>query len=223
MKRRALLLALVAFTLLAPFTVKTAQACGGVTTFIAEDAKALGVRPATGPGGITFYYNKDGDALLPASAVKVESVLAEAIAKRYLEKKYARYGHLEFEALSYDHGDFVYMYHADVPNLAYSVHIGPVSYVTGHAHIHVSALTGDVYGPGCGLGSGIVDTAFDVGAYAKDLMGKRLPYTQFNSHFIATQGSAPTIDGKIDPEEWRGTGHEVITIGTRQSQVTEYG
>ncbi|MEE9230381.1 MAG: hypothetical protein V3U86_06715 [Acidobacteriota bacterium] len=223
MKTRVTFLVLVGLLLVGPLGTKPVQACGGVTAFIAQDAEALGVRPATGPGGITFYYDREDNALLPASAVKVESTLAEAIAKRYLEKKYAQYGHLEFEALSYDHGDFVYMYHADVPALAYSVHIGPVSYVTGHAHIHVSALTGDVYGPGCGLGSGIVDTAFDVGAYAKDLMGKRLPYTQFNSHFIATQGSAPTIDGKIDPEEWRGTGHEVITIGTRQSQVTEYG
>ena len=193
------------------------------TAFIADDAKALGVRPATGPGGITFYYDKDGNALLPASVVKVESALAEVIAKRYLEKKHGRYGHLEFEGFSYDHGDFVYMYHADVPNLAYSVHIGPVSYVTDHAHIHVSALTGDAYGPGCGLGSGIVDMPFDAAAYPKDIVGKRLPYLQFDSHFIAKEGTAPAIDGKIDPEEWRGSSHEVIIVGTRQKQVTAFG
>lgn len=199
------------------------EACGGVTAFIAQDPQGLGVRPAAGPGGITFYYDKNGNALLPASVVKVESALAEAITKRYLEKKYAQYGHLEFEALSYDHGDFVYMYHADVPNLAYSVHVGPLSYATGHAHIHVSALTGDVYGPGCGLGSGIVDMPFDAAAYAKDLVGKRLPYVQFDSHFVAEEGTAPTIDGKIDTEEWRGAGHEVITVGTTKKQLTAYG
>lgn len=223
MKRRTTFVALVGLILAGAFAARPAEACGGVTAFIAKDAEALGVRAATGPGGITFYYNKDGDALLPASVVKVESALAEAIAKRYLEKKYQRYGHLEFEALSYDHGDFVYMYHADVPNLAYSVHVGPVSYITGHAHIHVSALTGDVYGPGCGLGSGIVDMPFDAAAYPKDLMKKRLPYVQFDSHLIAKEGPAPTIDGKIDSKEWRGAGHEVITVGTQQREVTAYG
>jgi len=221
--KQAILSAVVALALVVPFTAKPVEACGGVTAFIADDAKALGVRPATGPGGITFYYDKDGNALLPSSVVKVESALAEVIAKRYLEKKHGRYGHLEFEGFSYDHGDFVYMYHADVPNLAYSVHIGPVSYVTDHAHIHVSALTGDAYGPGCGLGSGIVDMPFDAAAYPKDIVGKRLPYLQFDSHFIAKEGTAPAIDGKIDPEEWRGSSHEVIIVGTRQKQVTAFG
>ncbi len=223
MRTWATFLALVGFTLSSPLGLRVVEACGGITAFIAHDPKALGVRPATGPGGITFYYDKDGNALLPASVVKVESALAEAVAKRYLEKKHGKYGHLEFEGFSYDHGDFVYMYHADVPNLAYSVHIGPVSYVTDHAHIHVSALTGDAYGPGCGLGSGIVDMPFDAAAYPKDIVGKRLPYLQFDSHFIAKEGTAPAIDGKIDPEEWRGSSHEVIIVGTRQKQVTAFG
>ncbi|MGH7422295.1 MAG: hypothetical protein ACREJ1_01310 [Candidatus Methylomirabilales bacterium] len=223
MKTRAIFSALLGLMLVGPLGAKPVEACGGITAFIAEDAKAFGVRPATGPGGITFYYDKDGSALLPASVVKVESALAEVIAKRYLEKKHGRYDHLEFEGFSYDHGDFVYMYHADVPNLAYSVHIGPVSYVTDHAHVHVSALTGDVYGPGCGLGSGIADMPFDAAVYPEELVGKRLPYVQFDSHFVAKEGAAPTIDGKIDPEEWRGAGRGVIAVGTRQKQVTAYG
>lgn len=223
MKIRAIFLALIGLALVDLLRAGPAEACGGITAFIAQDAHALGVRPATGPGGITFYYDKDGNALLPASVVKVESALAEAIAKRYLEKRHGKYGHLEFEGFSYDHGDFVYMYHAAVPGLAYSVHVGPVSYATDHAHVHVSALTGDVYGPGCGIGSGIVEMPFDASAYPKDLVGKRLPYVQFDSHFIAKEGPAPTIDGKIDPEEWRGAGREVITVGTRQPQLTAYG
>lgn len=205
------------------FSAQLSEGCGGVTAFITQDAQGLGVRPATGPGGITSYYDKNGNALLPSSVVKVESALAQAIAKRYLEKKHGKYGHLEFEGFSYDHGDFVYMYHADVPDLAYSVHVGPLSYVSDHAHIHVSALTGDVYGPGCGLGSGIIDMPFDAAVYPKDLVGKRLPYVQFNSHLIAKEGAAPTIDGKIDPEEWRGAGHEAIAVGTTQKQLTSYG
>jgi hypothetical protein len=173
---------------------------------------------------VTFYYDPQGHALLPASAVQVDSALAEAIAQRYLTKFHgSTSGHLEFEGLVYEHGDFVYMYHADVPDLAYSVHVGPVSYVSEHAHIHVSATSGVVYGPGCGLGSGTEVMSFEPEAYPADLAGKRLPYVQFDSHFLVRDGVAPRIDGVIEAQEWAGAGRTVITIGTRHTQVQAYG
>jgi len=73
------------------------------------------------------------------------------------------------------------MYHAHVPDLAASMHIGPVNFVTDHAHVHVSATTGDVYGFACGLGSGIVEMAFEPDAYPAELKDTRLPYVQFDT------------------------------------------
>jgi len=102
----------------------------------------------------------------------------------------------EFEAFTYDHGDLVYMYHAHVPDLAYSVHVGPVRSVTDHAHVHVSALTGDVYSPGCGFGSGIVDMEFDAKHYPDDLGKKRLPYLQFNTDFVVPEGTPSACLGE---------------------------
>lgn len=204
--------------------VSTATACGGVKAFIVDEMPATDVRQAQGPNKITFYYDTAGHALLPAAAVQVDSALAEAIARRYLAQSHsASSDHLEFEGLVYEHGDFVYMYHADVPDLAYSVHVGPVSYVSAHAHIHVSASTGAVYGPGCGFGSGTVVMPFTPEAYAPDLASKRLPYVQFDSHFRVSDGAAPRIDGVIEPQEWADAGHTVLTIGTPHAQVTEYG
>ena len=115
------------------------------------------------------------------------------------------------------------MYHADVPNLAYSVHIGPVKSVVDHAHVHVSALTGDVYGPGCGLGSGVVEMKFDPNEYSEDLNNKRLPYLQFNTDFIVRDGKLPKIDGRIEKSEWQDSAHQVVYIGTLKDKVTEYG
>lgn len=63
MKPRAAVLVLAGLLLIGPLAPKPAEACGGITAFIADDAKALGVRPATGPGGITFYYDREGNAL----------------------------------------------------------------------------------------------------------------------------------------------------------------
>ena len=201
----------------------SALACGGVTATIADDPKPLGVRTESGPGGVTLHFDKTGNVYVAAKEIKISNALAEAIAKRYLKEKHKAFEHLEFEAFSYDHGDLVYMYHALVPDLAYGVHVGPMKFATDHAHVHVSAITGDVYGPGCGFGSGIVDMKFDPKEYPADLKDKRLPYLQFNTDFIAREGRPPKIDGKIEKDEWQGAGYQVIHVGTSKDKITEYG
>ncbi|MBI2175101.1 MAG: hypothetical protein HYU33_07895 [Candidatus Omnitrophica bacterium] len=114
---------------------------------------------------MTLHFDQAGNVHVAAKDIKISSAMAEAIAKRYLKEKHKAFEHLEFEAFSYDHGDLVYMYHAHVPDLAYGVHVGPMKFATDHAHVHVSAVSGDVYGPGCGFGSGIVDMKFDPREY----------------------------------------------------------
>jgi len=205
------------------FAPPTAEACGGVTATIADDPKPFGVRTEQGPGGITLHYDREGNVYVAGKDVKISSALAEAIAKRYLKKRYRQYSHLEFEGFTYDHGDLVYMYHAHVANLAASMHVGPLNFATDHAHVHVSATSGDVYGFGCGLGSGIVEMAFESDTYPAELKATHLPYAQFDTAFVAKEGRPPTIDGRVDPEEWKDAGREVIHVGTAQKQVTEYG
>jgi len=212
----------VSFIAFSAYT-RSVFACGGVTATIADDPKAFAVKTEKGPGDSTLHFDKAGNVYVATKEINISSALAEAIAKRYLENKYKRYEHLEFEAFTYDHDDLVYMYHAHVPNLAYSVHVGPLKSVADHAHIHVSALTGDIYGPGCGFGSGSVEMKYAPKDSTADLQNKRLPYLQFNTNFIAREGKPPTIDGRIDNDEWQGAGHEIIHIGTSKSEVTEYG
>lgn len=201
----------------------SAFACGGVTATIADDPKPFGTKAESGPGGVTLHFDSTGNAYVAARDIKISSALAEAIAKRYLEKRFRRYEHLEFEAFTYDHGDLVYMYHAHVPDLTYAVHVGPMKFATDHAHVHVSAVTGDVYGPGCGFGSGIVEMKFYPKDYPADLKDKHLPYLQFNTHFIAREGKPPKIDGRIEKPEWLGAAYEIIHVGTAKNKVTEYG
>jgi hypothetical protein len=201
---------------------RSVLACGGVTATIADDPRSFGIRTESGPGGTILHFDKSGNVYVAAKEIKISSAVADAIAKQYLEKTHKRYEHLQFEAFTYDHGDLVYMYHAHVPNLAYSVHVGPLKSVADHAHVHVSALTGDVYGPGCGFGSGAVEMKFQSKDYPADLQNKRLPYLQFNTNFITQEGKPPKIDGRIEKQEWKEGGYEVIHIGTSKSEVTEY-
>lgn len=200
-----------------------ALACGGRTATIAEDPRAIGAREVPWRNGITYFEDGRGGVILPARAVKVSSALAEAIARRYLEKAYGRYEHLQFEAFTFEHGSFVYMYHADVPGLAASYHVGPMNFVTRHAHIHVDAVTGDVYGFGCGAGPGIVDLAFDPSPYPPELAGRRLSYLQFDTDFVARDGAPPKVDGAIEPAEWRDAAYREVLVGTRATRITEYG
>lgn len=224
MRSNGVLPLMVAAMLLgATVAARTAEACGGVTATIADNPKQFGVRTIQGPGGVALHVDQAGNVYVAAQEIKISSALAEAIAQRYLKKRHGRWSVLEFEGFTYDHGDLVYMYHAHVPTLAASVHVGPLNFATEHAHVHVSATTGDVYGFGCGLGSGIVEMAFEPDAYPAELKTKRLPYVQFDSSFVAKEGRPPTIDGRIDPEEWKDAGHEVTHVGTAQKQVTEYG
>ena len=202
---------------------ESAFACGGVTATIAHDPEPFGVKSETGPGGVTLHFDQAGNVHVAAKDIKISSAMAEAIAKRYLKERYKTYEHLEFEGFTYDHGDLVYMYHAHVSDLAYSVHIGPIKSVTDHAHVHVSAISGDVYGPGCGVGSGIVEMKFDPKNYPADLKDKRLPYLQFSTNFIAREGKPPKIDGRIEKGEWQRAGYEAIHVGTAKDKVTEYG
>jgi hypothetical protein len=222
-RKHAVSLAFAAILMGATLAPHPAEACGGVTATIADDPKPFGVKTASGPGGVTLHIDQTGHVYVAATDIKISSGLAEAIAQRYLEKRYGHYSHLEFEGFTYDHGDLVSMYHAHVPHLAASMHVGPVNFVTEHAHVHVSATTGDVYGFGCGLGSGVVDMAFEAEAYPAELKHKRLPYVQFDTPFVTREGRPPTIDGTIDPAEWQDAGHEVMHVGTAQTQVTEYG
>ena len=222
-RKHAVSLAFAAILVGATLAPHPIEACGGVTATIADDPKPFGVRTASGPARITLHFDQAGNVYVAATDITISSALAEAIAMRYLEKRYGHHRHLEFEGFTYDHGDLVYMYHAHVPQLAASMHVGPMNFVTEHAHVHVSATTGDVYGFGCGLGSGIVDMAFEREAYPVELKNKRLAYVQFDTHFVARAGRPPTIDGTIDPAEWQDAGYEVIHVGTAQTQVTEYG
>lgn len=199
------------------------EACGGRTATIAADPAALGGTPGRTADGTPYRERADGGVTVGAAEVQISSALAEAIAARYLADRYGRFSHLEFEAFTLEHGALVYMYHAEVPGLAASYHVGPLRFVTPEAHVHVDAVTGAVYGCGCGGGPGIVDLPFEPGRYPKALSGQRLPYRQFDAHFQAGEGMPPRVDGRIEPDEWKDAARAVLEVGSRAGRATEYG
>ena len=205
------------------FLPHTTHACGGRLATIVENPEKIAASVETGPSGKTYYLDSRGDYLLDASQVKISSGLAEAIVRKFLEHTYPGAKELEFEAFTFEHGAFVYMFDTHLPNSAVSYHIGPVRYATDHFHLHVDAITGDVYGIGCAGGPGKVFMTFDPVAYPAELRDKTLALTQFNTSFVAREGAPPRLDGVIEPGEWRGAAHKRIHVGVNYPKATDYG
>lgn len=89
----------VSFIFFSAYT-RSVLACGGVTATMADDPQSFGVRTESGPGGTTLRFDKSENVYIAAKEIKISSALAEATAKRYLEKTHKRYEHLEFEAFT---------------------------------------------------------------------------------------------------------------------------
>jgi hypothetical protein len=202
--------------------VSGALACGGQRAYIADDPAAYGeVRKA--PSGLRGTRGKDQAFYVMKEDLKVSKALADAIVRRYLEKKYPGASHLHFEGFVYEHGYFVYMYDTEVSGPPMSVHVGSVEFASQHLHIHVDAMTGDVYGPGCGGGPGQVDMAFEASEYPEALKTQWPKAVQFDSELVIREGQAPKIDGLIDGAEWQGAAKGKVQIGTDRKEITNYG
>ena len=57
-------------------SVPTVSACGGVKAFIVDEVPTEDVRAAKGPRNVTFYYDAEGNALLPTSAPPLAPCMA---------------------------------------------------------------------------------------------------------------------------------------------------
>lgn len=201
-----------------------ASACGGQRAYIADDPAIYGeVRKA--PSGLRGTRGKDGAFYVMKADLKVSKALADAIVRRYLEKKSPGHSHphLHFEGFVYEHGYFVYMYDAEVTGPPFSVHVGSLQSAANHLHLHIDAMTGDVYGPGCGGGPGQVDMAFDAAQYPETLKTQWPKALQFDSEFLIRDGRAPRIDGIIEEAEWQDAARAKVRVGTEREQVIDYG
>lgn len=200
----------------------SAWSCGGQRAYIADDPTIYG-EVKKSREGIRGSADQNGTLYVMKADLKISKGLADAVVRRYLDTKHPGSGHLHFEGFVYEHGRFVYMYDAEILK-AYSVHVGPVQYVTRHLHIHVDAVTGNVYGPGCGGGPGQVDMGFDPSyLYPRELKDRWPPALQFDSEVVITDGRAPRIDGTLNPSEWSDAAHQKLRIGTEKETVTDYG
>jgi hypothetical protein len=83
------------------------EACGGRTAFLADNPSALADKVLQDRDGKPFYLDKEGNLLVDKSSVKIASGLAYTIAKRFMEKTYPTYEHLEFKVFTFSLDKFI--------------------------------------------------------------------------------------------------------------------
>lgn len=149
--------------------------------------------------------------ILPDQAMTIaENFLIKAIPEPPLP--------LTFRKLEWVHGRLIYQFQTQ-PIAGYNgtYHLGPVNFRVERAVLDVDAMTGDLsLANGCGAAPGqlLYKHNSDVELQKKASIPPGI-FIPNNTKFIARNtGNIIKIDGKIEADEWRDTGHRYFYLGT---------
>jgi polyferredoxin len=220
--KTAVILFLIVLVLI-PVIAEEARACGGADITLSDD-------PFRDAAKVFFrnqqylYLGDDGGQFMDASEVGISPALAEAIANRFVEVNVpAITNPVTFRKLEYVHGKLIYQFISD-PLEGYNgkYHLGPVNFIVDRLVLDVDAKTGDLFlATGCGAAPGQQIYRFDPRDFKGiDLTAKPTMISN-NTNFIARDtGNVITVDGRIDPDEWKDTGHRYFYLGTYKEHTS---
>lgn len=203
---------LLAVIVLAPGAL---YACNGTDVVLSDDPAAMAAKALLQEDGKTAFFDAGGDLLFDRSRARVSPGLALEIASRFLRENLAKPPFpLSFHKLEYVHGKLIYQFQSErLPGYEGKYHLGPVNFIVDRLVLDVDAETGDLYlANGCGAAPGQLLSRYDHSAFpgAGDLMA-----VSNNTNFIARRtGNAVKVDGVIEPDEWKDTGHRYFYLGT---------
>ena len=201
---------LLAISLILP--LKAAYACGGKDVILTENPSA-GVRLFRGN-----QLDEHGNMLYEKSDVRIEPALVQAIAEKFVIDHFENSAlPLTFRKLEYVHRKLIYQFESrPVENYNGKYHLGPVNYKVEKMVLDVDALTGNLYlATGCGSAPGKLVYKFNPDDFDGLFPVSSEPFASNNTNFIARRtGNKITIDGRINPDEWKNTGHRYFYLGT---------
>jgi hypothetical protein len=207
----ALLFAVVVFTF-----PSVSIACNGTDVILSDNPSADAYNVYRSKDGVS-YFDEEGNLLIDKSAVKISPALAKEIAERFVaEKVRGAPLPLTFRKLEWVHGKLIYQFKSGpLEGFNGQYHLGPVNYIEDHLVLDVDAMTGELrLANGCGAAPGQLLSQFDPGNYDNSLFGKNISLVSNNTNFIARRTGNPVkVDGKIEPNEWKDTGHRYFYLG----------
>jgi polyferredoxin len=215
-KKAIIFLCLFLF-ILVPLNAGDTVACGGKDIILSDD-------PFGDASKVFFqnrqylYLDENGNQFKDASEARISPTLAEAIANRFVNDKIpAITKPVTFRKLENVHGKLIYQFLSDpVEDYNGKYHLGPVNFVVDRLVLDVDARTGDLFlANGCGAAPGQQVYRFNPGDFSDTDLKEQPTLISNNTNFIARDtGNKIMIDGRIEPDEWKDTGHKYFYLGT---------
>ncbi|MGD8352463.1 MAG: 4Fe-4S binding protein, partial [Nitrospirota bacterium] len=166
--------------------------------------------------GIT-YMDAERHLLLERETARVSPGLALSIAERFVRERISEDKlPLRFRKLERVHRRLVYQFETQ-PIEGYNglYHLGPVNFKVERLILDVDARTGEVLvANGCGAAPGQLLARYDLSEFGPDDRYRDVTLVSNNTNFIARDtGNAVRVDGRIDEDEWKDTGHRFFYLG----------
>lgn len=159
----------------------------------------------------------NGNLLIHKSEVIIPPELARGIAEKFVIDNFKDPPlPLTFRKLEYVHKKLIYQFESqrlDSYNGKY--HLGPVNFEVENLMLDVDAFTGDLYlATGCGSAPAKLVYKYNSRDFDGFAPVNTEPFASNNTNFIARKtGNLVKVDGQIDPEEWKDTGHRYFYLG----------
>ncbi len=203
---------IVLLTLIALFfhPVKALYACGGKDVILSDLSSITDTR--------AYQFDEQGNLLIDKTGVNIQPALAQAIAEKFLMETFSDPPlPLTFRKLENVHRKLIYQFQSE-PLSSYNgqYHLGPVNFKVERFILDVDARTGNLYiANGCGAAPGQLVYKYNPSDFNNMASSTSLTLISNNTSFIARKTGNPIkIDGKIQPEEWKNTGHRYFYLGT---------
>lgn len=211
---RPSLAALVAIAVV--FSATLAFACGGLDVVLSENPALDASRAYPGKNGMAFFDSHE-NLLLDREMAKVSPPLALAIAERFVRENLSeKQLPLKFRKFERVHGRLIYQFETE-PLEGYNglYHLGPVNFKVERVVLDVDAATGELFvANGCGAAPGQLLAKYDLSDFGPDVKNRPVTLVSNNTNFIAREtGNTVRVDGRIEPEEWKNTGHRYFYLG----------
>lgn len=191
------------------------EACNGKDVILSDDPLLLNQK------GRYSVQDDNGNLLIHKSEVNITPELARAVAEKFvIDNVKDPPLPLTFRKFEYVHGKLIYQFESrQLDNYNGKYHLGPVNFKVENLMLDVDALTGDLYlATGCGSAPAKLVYQYNPGDFDGFAPVSTETFASNNTNFIARKtGNRIKIDGEIDPEEWKETGHRYFYLGNYKS------
>ncbi len=218
-KHAALALIIALFASVVPYS---AYACNGTDVAFSKDPALDASETVKGKNG-TSYLNAAGQLLLPDTMANISPARARAIAEKFVRAQFDEPPFpLTFRKVESVHGKLIYQFQSrKIPDINVKYHLGPVNFKVDYLILDVDAKTGNLYiANGCGGAPNKLLYTYNPADFTSARIDEDEVFISNNTNFIARNtGNKITIDGRIDPEEWKDTGHRYFYLGNYVSHM----